>query len=172
MLLASALFAALVALVAYVGARDSAEAKQHAADRLLRYGTVTTRPSVPVARHSRRPLIIAAVLGAVGIALIVGGVQVALGHEAPTMTDAGCMRLVANNDLALDSHKADWISNYHGCQQVYDGPTLVGYGVGDGLCNRAAYVLSMRLRLTGSLYHTAMGYAHCVLHEDWSWSAE
>lgn len=166
--------AAYVLLLAYVGHADARDAKRNAIRRrMLAYGTVATPEPVQRARQPRnQALIVAAILGTVGVALMGAGVSIALGHDSPTRTDAGCMRLMAANALPLDSKKADWLGNYHGCQQVYDGPTLVGYGVGDGRCNRAAYALSMRLRLTGSTYHAAMGRMHCVLYEDWSWSAE
>ena len=92
--------------------------------------------------------------------------------DRPTTTDARCMRLIEANQLPLDSAKADWVANYHGCQQVYaDGWVLVGYGRGTSACDRLAYRLTLLRGYQGEALHRRMA-GRCVLYEDWAWGAE
>lgn len=87
-------------------------------------------------------------------------------------TNAACMHLVLAQGVPLGSHKADWVANYAGCQQVYAANgTLVGYGIGTGLCNQLAYTLTFTYRLQGKALHARMG-GICVLYDDWAWGAE
>lgn len=91
-------------------------------------------------------------------------------HHSPT--DAACMRLMRVNHLPLDSAKADWLGNYHGCDEAYNSAgTLIGYTQGTSYCERLAYSLTMRQHLSGLAMHTRMG-GKCVLYEDWSWGPE
>lgn len=87
-------------------------------------------------------------------------------------TDAGCMRLMWVNGAPLGSAEADWLGNYHGCDEVYNASgRLVGYGRGTSHCDRLAYQYAIGQGLTGEQYHAAMA-GQCVLYEDLSWGAE
>ena len=67
----------------------------------------------------------------------------------------------------------DIILNFHGCDQLYDGPNVIGY-VPDTTerCSMIAYYAAHELRLTDAELGPFVGDNGCVVWEDGQWDDE